>query len=361
VLLGVLIYRRARRAAMLPGSALVKKDTRPFVLYLRSFQDDGGIKLRARATNGRMLLERLVKIPFEEVVTDHLWVYGPVLAIGNPQVKRKSVPLGAARDFIDDSIWRQKATELMQAAAMIVAIVAGTEGLAWEIDTIAALGLTSKLVLLLPPVRAQELETRWRLLGNHASSDIVPPHVDFARVRALFFPAGRVARISGQKGNDWTYEAVLDEAALLIAKERSAVHGATLSPRQGAHAGPLRAGLGRIYAFLPGVAGSALVLPVLAFLYMVVDTADKAMRPYAPPGEARNSFIAEMLPVCQKANTRLSAEQISKYCDCFVNSLADSVTNGDLDKIESDRTAFQAREKSVVHMCSEKTLGHGPM
>ena len=52
---GVRIYRRARKAAMLPGSAVVKQDARPLVLYLRSFQDDGRIKMRARTANGRIL------------------------------------------------------------------------------------------------------------------------------------------------------------------------------------------------------------------------------------------------------------------------------------------------------------------
>jgi hypothetical protein len=129
ILWGTRIYRRARRAAMLPGSALMKKDTRPAVLYLRSFHDDSRIKVRARAANGRILPERLVKIPFEEVVTDHLWGYGPVLAIGNPQTKSKRAPLGAARDYADDSSWQQKVTELMHKAAMIVVVAGGTEGL----------------------------------------------------------------------------------------------------------------------------------------------------------------------------------------------------------------------------------------
>ena len=63
----------------------MKKDRRPIVLYLRSFQDDSEIKMSARVANGRILPERLIKIPFEEVVTDHLWGYGPVL----PLVTRK--------------------------------------------------------------------------------------------------------------------------------------------------------------------------------------------------------------------------------------------------------------------------------
>lgn len=35
-------------------------------------------------------MERLVKISFEELVTDHLWGYGPVVAIGDPRAKCKA-------------------------------------------------------------------------------------------------------------------------------------------------------------------------------------------------------------------------------------------------------------------------------
>ena len=57
------------------------------MLYLRSFHDDSKLKIRARAANGRTVLEKFVRVTFEEVVTDHLWNYGPVLAIGNPKTQ----------------------------------------------------------------------------------------------------------------------------------------------------------------------------------------------------------------------------------------------------------------------------------
>jgi len=222
---GVRIYRRGRRAAMLPGSKLMERDNRPSVLYLRSFQDDGEIKLRARNANGRILLERLVKIPFEEVVTDHLWGCGPVVAIGDPNKKNGPAPLGAARDYVDHESWQQKATERMREAAMIVVIAAKTPGLAWEVNRIAKMGMASKLVILLPPVPAEDLRDRWQSLAGHSESGLVPPLDDLARLRALIFPEGTVAFISGTKSNDWTYEAVLDEAALVITNQSKALQG----------------------------------------------------------------------------------------------------------------------------------------
>jgi hypothetical protein len=216
VVWGTHIYRRARKEAMLPGSALVKKDSRPIVLYLRSFHDDSKIKLRARATDGRILLERLVKISFEELVTNHLWGYGPVLAIGNPRAKGK-ILLGAARDYLTDESWQQTAKDLMRQGSMIIAIAAATPGLAWEIETLVELGFMPKFALLLPPLESRELEARWQFLLGSAVGSRLPTQIDLSRARAVVFPDGHPIPIVGTKRNEWTYEAVLDEAALVIA------------------------------------------------------------------------------------------------------------------------------------------------
>ena len=214
---GIHIYRRARKEAMLPGGELVKKDNRPIVLYLRSFHDDTGIKLRARATDGRILLERFVKISFEELVTDHLWGFGPVLAIGDPGARGRPAPLGAARHFVTDASWQKTATHLMLQASMIVA---ATPGLAWEIGTIVERGIMAKLVLVLPPLESGELEARWQFLLTSALGGSLPSQIDLPRTRAVVFPGGRPVLITGNRRNEWTYEAVLDEAALLIANQQ---------------------------------------------------------------------------------------------------------------------------------------------
>jgi hypothetical protein len=189
------------------------------VLYLRSFHDDSKIKLRARATDGRILLERLVKISFEELVTNHLWGYGPVLAIGNPGAKGKPAPLGAARDYLTDESWQQTVTDLMRQGSMIIAIAAATPGLAWEIGTLVELGFVPKFALLLPPLESWELEARWQFLLGSALGSRLPTQIDLSRVRAVVFPDGHPIPIVGNKRNEWTYEAVLDEAALVIAHQ----------------------------------------------------------------------------------------------------------------------------------------------
>jgi hypothetical protein len=356
---GTRIYRRARRAAMLPGSALVKKDKRPIVAYLRSFQDDTEIKLRARAANGRILPERLVKIPFEEVVTDHLWGYGPVLAIGNPRARSKRAPLGAARDYVDDSAWQQKVTELIGDAAMIVAVAGGTEGLAWEIDTIARVGSVWKLVLLLPPVGVKKLRPRWQTLTRHGGSNLLPAHIDFARSRAVFFPKGEPALIAGDKGDDWTYEAVLDYAALMIRSERDAIRQPTSEPQRVSRAVQIRQGMGAVAPDLVTLAGGMLGAVLLVFVLGFVEFRNMSIHPFASAGAQRERglLITKVMQDCRQKNPNLSAEQVAKYCACFANDLADAVTLAEMNRIDFDPSAVQAKARSIGSACSKKTLG----
>ena len=334
----------------------MKKDTRPIVLYLRSFQDDSKIKIRARAANGRILLERLVKIPFEEVVTDHLWGYGPVLAIGNPQMKSKPALLGAARDYVDDSTWQQKVSDLIHDAAMIVVVAGGTEGLAWEIDTIARLGSIWKLVLLFPPVNVHELQTRWQALASHVRENILPAQIDFAQARAVIFPKGQPVLITGTKGDDWTYEAALDEAALTIASERHSNHPAA-SPERALRAGRVREVLGRVASDLASMLAAAFMLVLFVVAYAASQHRESITRPFASDSDQRKQFMAEMMRVCRENNSQLSAERLANYCSCFTNDLADVVTLSEINKVDTNPSAFQSKVKSVSGACSEKTLG----
>lgn len=217
------LYRRARRRALLPAAELSKRNPRPIVLYLRSFRDEA-LKMRARATNGRTTLERVVRVTFEEVVTDHLWRTGPVVAIGKPGDKLP--PLGAARDYVSGDGWQQKVEEMMLSASVIVVVVGRTEGLAWEFAKIIELGLMPKLILLFPPLPSvsvgttvAELPGRWNALREQARGAglELPENVDFYRTKAVLFPAPHLAHMILSYGvSDWTYETVLDAATKSI-------------------------------------------------------------------------------------------------------------------------------------------------
>jgi hypothetical protein len=184
---------------------------------LRSFQEDNRSKLWARATDGRIFLERFVRITFEELLTDHLWGYGPVVAIGDPAERNKLAPLGAARDYATNTEWQHVAIDSMQRASIIFAIAGDTPGLIWEIDTIMRLGLGAKLVLLFPPTRTDELRHRWHFIVRSINPANLPAEIDLVHTRAVLWQDGNPVLISGGGQNDWTYEAVLDEAVWVLA------------------------------------------------------------------------------------------------------------------------------------------------
>jgi hypothetical protein len=222
--LTVFLYRRARRRALLPAIELSRRASRPPILYLRSFHDDR-ITMRARAANGRSLLERVLKIRFEEVVTDHLWRYGPVVAIGRPG--ERLPPLGAARDYVPDEHWQRKVEELMAAASLIIVVVGRTEGLAWELRKIIELRLVHRIIVLFPPLQVKhggargargDLPERWEALRAQARGTglALSHNIDYRTTRAMVFPSSDVAHAITSSGrDDWTYETVLDAAAEL--------------------------------------------------------------------------------------------------------------------------------------------------
>src|SRR5262249_47588296 len=87
-----------RRHAVQRATDVATQRDRPIVLYLRSFGDDK-VKIRGRSANGRSWLENIFKIRLEEIVVDHLFRYGPVVAIGRPRDKLRR--LGAAPRLSD--------------------------------------------------------------------------------------------------------------------------------------------------------------------------------------------------------------------------------------------------------------------
>lgn len=160
------------------------------MLYLRSFGDDR-LRMRTGGAHRHDLAERIRPVRrelVEELVVDKLWRYGPVVAVSEPGGAQP--PIGAAREQLPDHEWRAAIEERMTAAALIVVIIGRTQGLAWEVETLARLGLLTKVLWVFPPVDVGELERRWaatlRLLVNEVGPGLTlgaePGAVLMARV-----------------------------------------------------------------------------------------------------------------------------------------------------------------------------------
>lgn len=128
MLFGLILYFRGRQHAAKsiaegPGSPIF--DSKPDVLYLRSFQDD---------TSG------LRKIVFsgltteEEQLADVLRPFGDMIAIGRPG---EPLPLpGAARIYASDAEWQSVVLERMRVAPLVVIRAGNGPGLLWECEQV---------------------------------------------------------------------------------------------------------------------------------------------------------------------------------------------------------------------------------
>jgi hypothetical protein len=219
VAVGAICHRRARRLGSVEARRLMLRDSRPAVLYLRSFGDDG-LKLWT-ATLGRLsFIERFAPHrfdAFEEVLARHLSFIGPVIALNAPGTSL--APLGAARETIDSADWRSTIATWMDKSALIVFVApAGqvTQGLLWELETVSVRRQWDKTLIVVPPVRPENLERRWKTFldatGKLWPSTMRPPPVHDPHALVLAFRDNAWTVITARRRDEWTYGAALRQA-----------------------------------------------------------------------------------------------------------------------------------------------------
>ncbi|HXC81333.1 MAG TPA: hypothetical protein VNV62_05705 [Trebonia sp.] len=223
--IGAIIARHARRLTAVDAYRLMRQDSRPPVLYLRSFRDDK-LKLLSATLGRPSLIERFTPRrfdPFEEVIARHLAGTGPVIALNPPGTKL--APLGAARETLDSDAWQATISDWMAQAALIVLILppaAVTDGLTWELDTISASQHWAKTLILIPPVPADALSDRWQAFrdayGTHWPFS-VPLTLDGPGPLALTFGDADWTVLSAWRRHEWAYTAAIKGALSLTPRE----------------------------------------------------------------------------------------------------------------------------------------------
>jgi len=187
-------YRLSLRTA----SEVRQGDTRPPILYLRSFGLDGrtnlnppgfiaqslGLEtpwlLRWLGPVGNIYPIRLVRLCLsraadhaEEQLATFFQRLGPFIAIGRPG-DRLAIG-GAARVYLEDADWRAAVQRLMDEAQVIVIQPDDTEQMWWEIrETFQRTKLENVLFLLLSCEGAQWKYERFRLQFEHETGRMLP-------------------------------------------------------------------------------------------------------------------------------------------------------------------------------------------
>jgi hypothetical protein len=140
---GALLIMRSRRYFVPDARTVLAFDKREPVLYLRSFQDDD-ISIQR---DQNILLD----YSLETRLAKYFSQFGPFLAVGAPS---EPLPrLGAARLSLTDDTWQKEVAALMGEAKLIVALLATSTWIVWEIRQIFDHRLFHKTILLFPEIR----------------------------------------------------------------------------------------------------------------------------------------------------------------------------------------------------------------
>jgi hypothetical protein len=151
--------RQLEARALVAGPDSPLTDDKADVLYLRSFTSDP-------STLSKMAMS--AASTEEEELAAALRPIGDLIAIGQPG---ESLPLpGAARMYASDETWRQRVSDRMSSAALVVLRVGTGHGLIWECGEALSRLRPEQLVILILDTKladyrafASEVESRFKL------------------------------------------------------------------------------------------------------------------------------------------------------------------------------------------------------
>jgi hypothetical protein len=147
---------RGKRLAAKRAEDVLAEDSRPPVLYLRSFQDEdadkglSGVVRSGAATGARPLSESVIAwgTREQEALAVLLRQVGPYVAVGKPGEPFPEV--GAARMYLPDDQWQARVAQLIDEARLVVVRAGATEGLRWEVGQLVRRARPKSLLFVLP-------------------------------------------------------------------------------------------------------------------------------------------------------------------------------------------------------------------
>jgi hypothetical protein len=139
-------FRRRQVAAQVlnTGPASPLKDSRPDVLYLRSFRADAS------------MAKRLGLSTEEEDLAEAVRPFGDLIAIGRPG-ERLPLP-GAARTYFTNDEWQTQVLERMSQAPLVILRAGESDGLLWECRQAFTTLPPKRVVILVLDLKAAEYE-----------------------------------------------------------------------------------------------------------------------------------------------------------------------------------------------------------
>ncbi len=192
ILVGAFLFWRGRQYAALADAQRIISDSKPDVLYLRTFRSDpstAGYVFSSILTN--RLLSGLATE--EEQLADVLRPFGDLVAIGQPG---EALPKpGAARIYASDEEWKDVVKRQMQQARLVVIRAGVGENLLWELKQAVEILDPKKLLILVLNMKVNYYDS-FRLKADLVLGTSLPEGFKLKRFRRV---SGFIAFAS-----DWT-------------------------------------------------------------------------------------------------------------------------------------------------------------
>src|SRR5262245_8246672 len=146
------LIRRGKKHAAALADAVLVEDTRPPILYLRSFndeEDDSRLGRFLRPGDRDIAHSTPAWGPREQdALAPIMAEIGPYVAIGKPH---EPLPeLGAARAYVPDDEWQNKIREWLSRARLVIVREGATQGLRWEVAQLVSHAKPTQVLIILP-------------------------------------------------------------------------------------------------------------------------------------------------------------------------------------------------------------------
>lgn len=172
------LFNRARQVEAVTASGQTTiNGSRPPVLYLRSFADDA---ITAAGVSSGAAWGGLAVKTEEEQLAKVLSAIGPVVAVGKPGEELPE--LGAHRLYLREEEWKERVTELMGEAALVVLRPGNTPNIWWEISQTMTHVSPARRLLVLPFNSEQYAELQQRL---QATCGVMLPRYNLSKALKL--------------------------------------------------------------------------------------------------------------------------------------------------------------------------------
>jgi hypothetical protein len=190
-ILAFFLLVRARRYFQISADSLLAIDTRPPILFLRSFTDDERVKYRNSQS-------ALLDFSLETRLAGHFMRFGPFIAVGSPQ---ETIPQpGAARVLLSEDEWQSRVLGWIESANLIVMYCGTTQWVNWELQKIIERHRSTSLILMIPELRGLRASKRRQDIANRVQQlreafrntewdEELGGYNDFGSVRAMLFRA----------------------------------------------------------------------------------------------------------------------------------------------------------------------------